>query len=115
MIFLISDQGIRDIPEGLLDSLFVCDQLLALLRFGESKIAAQLTTLKNRLRDVRSVTPGGEIGIQYRREHSRHSRSAAAGPGQRNLGEEGSFGYSDFSIGGYEVLLGLRDVRTALE
>ena len=113
--FVISNQCIRDITEGSLDRLFVSDQLLPSLRFGESKITAQLTTLKDRLCDVCGVTPGGEIGIQSPPEHSRHSISAAAGGGQSNLREESSFGDSDFRIGGDEVLLGLRNVRTTRE
>src|SRR5437899_1886054 len=63
--FVVSDQRIGDITEGSLDRFFVGDQLLPLLRFGESKITAQLTTLKDRLDDVCPVTPGGEIGTQY--------------------------------------------------
>src|SRR5262249_38331999 len=100
---------------GPLDHFFVGDQLLPLLRFGESKITAQLTTLKYRLRDVCAVTPGVETGIQCPPEHRRHSISAADGGGQSNLREESSFGDSDFRIGGYQVLFGLRNVRTTRE
>jgi hypothetical protein len=69
IIFLISDQSIRDVPERPLNDLFVGDQKLSLLRLGKVKVPAESTRRENGLRQLRCAAPGSDIGVYEGREH----------------------------------------------
>ena len=63
VILLITDQSVRDVPEGQLDGLFVSDQILSLLRLSVAKVPAESTAFENRLSNLPGYAPGSYIGV----------------------------------------------------
>src|SRR6202789_1865105 len=115
MRFLISDQGIGHISEGVLNGLLVSNQSLLVLRFSKMQVSLQRTPRENGLAHLGAVRPDTELRAHQAGECAAPSEGAAAGAGQRDLWKELSFGDANFGIRGNEHLLRFANIGPSLE
>ena len=59
--FLVADEGVGNVAEGVLNGLLVGEQSLLMLRFGQFEISAESAAGENRLADLRAVGPDSEL------------------------------------------------------
>src|SRR3984885_10547256 len=114
MRFLISDQGIGHISEGVLNGLLVSNQGLLVLRFGQIQVSPQCTPCENGLAHLGAVRPDSELRAHQAGECAAPSEGAATGAGQRDLWKELSLSDANFGIRSNQRLLGFANIGASL-
>src|SRR5882762_9301017 len=115
MKFLICDQGIGHISEGVLNGLLVSDQSLLVLRFGQMQVPPKCTPCENGPTHLDAAGPNSGLGVHQAREKTTAPKCAASRAGERYLREERRFGDTNFGIRGNEHLLGFANIGPSFE
>src|SRR5579864_2025709 len=114
MELFIPDQSVGNISESMLDRLPVSDQSLLVLGLRQSQIPAKGPTCEDRLAALCTIRPDANLRSHEAGEGAAPSKRAAACSGQSDLGKKLSFGHANLCVRGDQNLLGLANIRTAL-
>src|SRR5467141_1188870 len=115
MELLLADQLIRYIAERALNGLPVRNQSLLVLRLGYPQISAKRSPSENGLAHLSAVRPDSNLRAHQAGESTASSKRPAARARQGDLRKELGLGDSDFGVRGDQDLLGLANIRPALD
>src|SRR5262249_34824149 len=108
----IADERVRDVPERQLDGALVGEEGFLGAGLGEVDAAPDPAAFEQRLERARADGPERRRAREERRQGG---ALLAARRGKRDLGKVVRLGPPDLGVGGDQLLLGLSDVRAALE
>ena len=110
--FLIGDQRVGNVSKRALNRLLIGQHGFLLLRLRQTNVGANFPRRENGLRDRSGKSPQAGGAAKQTRER----RALKTGRrGQRNVGKISGPGDPDPGIGRNQLLLGLPDVRAALQ